>query len=53
MQNDEILVLHGKNWHIGVIGIVSSKITEMYYKPSILIGFEDEKEIGKGSRKKH
>ena len=33
--------------HHGVRGIVSSKITEMYYKPSILVCFEGED--GKGS----
>ena len=37
----------GKNWHHGVIGIVSSKITELYFKPSILLCEEDD--IGKGS----
>ena len=32
-----------------MIGIVSSKITEMYYRPSILICFDDDENIGKGS----
>lgn len=41
------IVLAEKNWHHGVIGIVSSKVTEMYYKPSILICLEDGE--GKGS----
>ena len=41
------IVLMGKNWHHGVIGIVSSKITELYFKPSILLCEEDE--FGKGS----
>ncbi len=41
------LVLAAKNWHHGVIGIVSSKITDMYFKPSILICLEGEN--GKGS----
>ena len=46
LQND-IIVLSGKGWHHGVIGIVSSKITEMYLKPSILLC--EENEICKGS----
>ena len=46
-----VLVLGKESWHHGVIGIVASKITELYFKPSTLICFEDE--IGKGSRKKH
>ena len=41
------IILYGENWHHGVIGIVSSKITEIYFKPSILISMEDN--IGKGS----
>ena len=45
--NNDIIVVGNKNWHHGVIGIVASKITELYYKPSVLISFEDG--IGKGS----
>ena len=46
-KNKNCIILGHEEWHHGVIGIVSSKITEMYYKPSILIGFEDDE--GKGS----
>jgi len=45
-KNNTIVVM-GKNWHHGVIGIVSSKITEIYFKPSILLCEEDD--YGKGS----
>lgn len=41
------IILGKEDWHHGVIGIVSSKITDMYFKPSILLCFEDE--LGKGS----
>ena len=41
------IVVMGKNWHHGVIGIVSSKITELYFKPSILLC--EEGDYGKGS----
>ena len=53
IESQDAFVLSGANWHTGVMGIVSSKITEKYYRPSILIGFNNEEEIGKGSRKKH
>ena len=47
-KNEEpCIILAGKNWHHGVIGIVSSKVTEMYFKPSILICIEGD--VGKGS----
>ncbi len=42
------IVLGNKGWHHGVIGIVSSKITEMYFKPSILVSFEDGTAKGSG-----
>ena len=45
--NKDVFILGKENWHHGVIGIVSSKITEMYFKPSILICFEEN--LGKGS----
>ena len=47
LANKNTIVVMGKNWHHGVIGIVSSKITELYFKPSILLCEEDD--IGKGS----
>ncbi len=46
-QEKNAIVLGSSNWHHGVIGIVASKITEIYFKPSILICFEGEE--GKGS----
>jgi len=46
-KDKSCIVLADENWHHGVIGIVASKITDMYYKPSILICFEDGE--GKGS----
>lgn len=47
LEKDKILVLASENWHSGVIGIVSSRITEKYYRPSILIALEDDE--GRGS----
>lgn len=50
IKNEEeksVIVLGSENWHHGVIGIVASKITEMYFKPTILLCFEDD--IAKGS----
>ncbi len=49
LENSNSIVLGGDGWHHGVIGIVASKITELYYKPCILICFEDGNDIGKGS----
>ena len=47
MNLENSIILGGENWHHGVIGIVASKITETFNKPSILICFDGEE--GKGS----
>ncbi len=47
-DNKNTIVVFGKGWHHGVIGIVSSKITELYFKPSILLCEEDGKCKGSG-----
>lgn len=46
-QDEPCIVLGSEGWHHGVIGIVASKVTDIYFKPSILICFEGEE--GKGS----
>ena len=47
-DNKNTIVVFGKGWHHGVIGIVSSKITELYFKPSILLCEEDGECKGSG-----
>lgn len=46
-DNDRVIVAAGENWHIGVIGIVASRLTEKYGLPVILISLEDG--VGRGS----
>lgn len=43
----KVIVLAKENWHHGVIGIVASRINDLYYKPCILISHHNG--IGKGS----
>lgn len=49
-----VMVLDDEKWHHGIIGIVSSRVTEKHGCPSILISFEDGDDgsgddVGKGS----
>jgi single-stranded-DNA-specific exonuclease len=41
------LIFSSNEWHPGVIGIVASRLVEMFYRPAILISLKDG--IGKGS----
>ena len=43
-----ILVVAGKEWHSGVIGIVAGRIAELYGKPSIVFSIADGKARGSG-----
>ncbi len=56
IDKNPVIVLDADTWHHGVIGIVSSRITEKYCRPSILVSFEgnessipSDSDIGKGS----
>ncbi len=37
-----VIVLAKENWHHGVIGIVASRITEQFYRPSVLISIDKD-----------
>ena len=45
---EKSIVVANNGWHNGVIGIVSSKITDKFYRPCILIGFDGENAKGSG-----
>ncbi|MFP4547107.1 MAG: single-stranded-DNA-specific exonuclease RecJ [Fidelibacterota bacterium] len=47
LEKDKIIVLHKNGWHQGVIGIVASKLKEMYNRPVIMISID--KGVGRGS----
>jgi single-stranded-DNA-specific exonuclease len=42
------IVLSGRDWHWGVIGIVASRLQKRYHRPTIIIGL-NESGLGKGS----
>ena len=46
-SNDPVLILRGKNWHEGVIGIVASRLKDKFNKPVIIIS--EKGNIGKAS----
>ncbi len=46
-SKNRVIVLHKDNWHKGVLGIVASKIADRFYRPTVVISWENE--LGKGS----
>jgi len=37
LKNMNSTVLYNRDWHKGVVGIVASRVTEQYYRPSIIL----------------
>ena len=46
-SSDPVIILHGENWHEGIIGIIAARVKEKFNKPTIVISVDGE--IGKGS----
>jgi single-stranded-DNA-specific exonuclease len=42
-----VLLVESEGWHVGVIGIVASRLVERYGRPAFVIGMDGE--LGKGS----
>ena len=47
LAEQKVIVVVGKDWHEGVIGIAASRLQEKYYRPIIIIAVHDD--IGKAS----
>ena len=46
-STDPVVILHGENWHEGIIGIIAARVKDKFNKPTIIISVNDG--IGKGS----
>lgn len=43
-NKNSAIILYSNDWHIGIIGIVASKLVEKYYKPVFLMSYSKEKD---------
>lgn len=42
LDNKRSIIVYSESWHKGVIGIVASRLTELYYRPSIVMAIDGE-----------
>lgn len=49
LTENKCIVVGKENWNAGVIGIVASKLVERYYRPTIVLSYDVEKGLAKGS----
>jgi len=47
-ERDAAIVVAGRGWHAGVIGIVASRLVEKYHRPTILISLDNRQAQGSG-----
>ena len=41
LANRRSIVIYNKDWHKGIIGIVASRFTELYYRPAVVLTLSD------------
>ncbi|HET8866519.1 MAG TPA: single-stranded-DNA-specific exonuclease RecJ, partial [Gracilimonas sp.] len=46
MEETSTIVLYAKDWHLGVIGIVASRLVDLYHRPAIMLSNVDGKVKG-------
>ncbi|MDX1642083.1 MAG: single-stranded-DNA-specific exonuclease RecJ, partial [Balneolaceae bacterium] len=46
LENLSAMVLHHPEWHLGVIGIVASRLVDAHYRPAIMLSTVEGKVIG-------
>jgi len=47
-ENDFVIVEGQPPWHIGVVGIVASRVLQQFYRPTIIVGGDGEEWRGSG-----
>ncbi|MGC9004300.1 MAG: single-stranded-DNA-specific exonuclease RecJ [bacterium] len=48
LERDYIIVIKGKNWHRGLLGLVASKLVEMYQRPAFVLSQHEDVIKGSG-----
>lgn len=49
LTENDCIVIGKQGWNSGVIGIVASKLVEKYYRPTVVLSFDEETGLAKGS----
>lgn len=47
LQEERAIVLGAPGWHVGVIGVVASRLMEEFFRPTLLVAFDGDR--GRGS----
>ena len=42
LRHSRVLVVAGKNWHRGIIGIIASRLVDIFHKPAVVLSIDDD-----------
>jgi single-stranded-DNA-specific exonuclease len=48
-STDTVVIAVGSEWHVGVLGIIASRLKGEYHKPTFIMTLDEKKGIAKGS----
>ncbi|PLS15626.1 single-stranded-DNA-specific exonuclease RecJ [Bacillus sp. M6-12] len=48
-DDNSVLIVGKEGWNSGIVGIVASKLVERFYRPAIVLSYDSEKGLAKGS----
>jgi single-stranded-DNA-specific exonuclease len=48
-RDQKVIIIGKENWNPGVVGIVASRLVDKYYRPTIVLTYDREKGLAKGS----
>ena len=46
LKEKRSIVIYNEDWHKGIIGIVASRLTEIYFRPAVVLTYEGDMAIG-------
>lgn len=49
IESNSVLVIGGEGWNAGIVGIVASRLVDRFYRPVIVLSFDPETGLAKGS----
>ncbi|HEY3413244.1 MAG TPA: single-stranded-DNA-specific exonuclease RecJ [Armatimonadota bacterium] len=47
LAQDKVIVVHGANWHKGVVGIVAGRLADVYHRPALVVATDGD--VARGS----
>ena len=48
-EKQRVIIVAREGWHVGLVGLIASRLAEMHYRPSFVVSLDRERNRAKGS----